>query len=304
MVAISEVRAANAALNKQHDSMTAVFVGATAGIGLATLKAFATHIPHPKAIIIGRSRSKFTPELENLKRINSSGEYTFLEADVSLIRNIDKVTNEVKALVSHIDLLFTSQGYISFNGRENNADGLDNSFSLRYYGRVRFTQNLLSLLRPDGRALTVLAGGQEGKIFEDDLDLETNYSIANSMGQLSSMLTLSYDQLAKGNPGMSFLHVFPGLVGTELLGKSATGILGYLFRWVVEPLMSFFVTSPKESGERMLNYATTEQFAKGSWPLDWDGTVKENAVLKGYRERGMADKIMEHNAKIFERVAA
>src|ERR1700760_934104 len=128
MVSAKEARAANAALKSRYDTLTAVFVGATNGIGLATLKAFAKHIPKPKAIIVGRSRSKFEPELKNLHSINSNGEYIFIESpDVNLIKGIDAACAQIKKQLSssQIDLLFTSQGYISFAGRENNADGLD-----------------------------------------------------------------------------------------------------------------------------------------------------------------------------------
>ena len=304
MVAIDEVRSANAALKNTHESLTAVFAGATSGIGLATLKSFAKRVPKPRAIVIGRSRQRFDPEIQNLKRINSNGEYTFIEADISLIKNIDAVCEQIKNQVSGIDLLFVSQGYVSFAGRENNADGLDNSISLRYYGRVRFTQNLLPIMSPHGRAISILAGGQEGKIFEDDLDLERNYSIPNSMGHFAAMHTLAFDKLAAQNPEKGFLHVFPGLVSTGLLGRSATGVLGMLFRYVVEPVLALFATKPEEMGERVLYYGTSEQYAKGSWALDWDGTAKNEKVLVEYRERGMAEKVEEHNLKIFERATS
>ena len=304
MVATTEVRSANAALKNTHESLTAVFAGATNGIGLATLRAFAKHIPKPKAIIVGRSRSKFEPQLQNLQSINPNGEFTFIEADVSLIKNIDAVCEQIKKTVSSIDLLFTSQGYISFNGRENNADGLDNSISLRYYGRIRFIQNLLPIMSKNARVVTVLAGGQEGKIFEEDLDLERNYSIGNSAAHFTSMLSLTNDKFAEQNPEKGFVHVFPGLVSTGLLGNSATGVLGYLFRWVLQPIISLFVTKPEEAGERMLYYGTSEQYAKGSKILDSDGSEKAEKALVEYRERGMADVVVEHNQKIFERVTS
>ena len=304
MVAISEVKSANAALKNNHESLTAVFAGATAGIGLATVKAFAKHIPRPKAIIVGRSRAKFEPELQALRTINTNGEYTFIEADISLIKNIDAVCEQIKKQVSTIDLLYVSQGYISFNGRENNADGLDNSTSLRYYGRVRFTQDLLPIMSRNGRAISVLAGGQEGKIFEDDLDLERNYSIVNAAGQMVTMMTLSYDKFAQQNPEKSFIHAYPGLVSTNILANSAKGILGLFFQYIVQPILSFFALTPLEVGERMLYYGTSEQFSRGSWALDQNGTAQNVKALVEYRERGMADKVVEHNQKIFERATS
>ncbi|KAK5121687.1 hypothetical protein LTR85_004859 [Meristemomyces frigidus] len=308
MVAISEVRAANAALKNTHETLTAVFVGATSGIGLATLQAFAKQIPKPRAIIVGRKQARFASELEHLKQLNPDGNFTFLESDIALIKNIDAVCQTIVARLgddAKIDLLFASQGYISFAGRETNADGLDNSISLRYYGRVRFAQNLLPHLSPDGgRVVSVLAGGQEGKILEDDLDLERNYSIMQSASQFATMMTLSFDHLAVQSPQLGFIHVYPGLVSTGLLGRSATGILGYLFRYVLEPVLGLFASKPGEVGERMLYYGTSGQYATGSWSLDWDGKAKEGEVLREYREKGWAEKVWEHDQRMFERAVA
>lgn len=311
MVSLREIRAANASLKDHTQIMTAVFTGATSGIGKATLQSFAKHIPQPTAIIVGRSQKAFAPELENLKSINPNGSFIFLEEDITLMKNIDSVSQRIVSTLQeknlNIDRLFMSQGYISFNGRETNADGLDTSVSLRYYGRVRFAQNLLPYMQKDARVVAILAGGQEAKIIEDDLDLEKNYSVGNAMGHPASMLMLSLDAFAadSANADKAFLHIFPGLVSTGLLSKSAKGVLGWFMRWIVEPVLGAFVASkPEEIGERMLFYATTGEFAKGSWSLDWDGTPKENAVLKGYRERGFGDVVVEHNGRMFERAVS
>jgi NAD(P)-dependent dehydrogenase (short-subunit alcohol dehydrogenase family) len=270
MVPISGLSSANAALKANVEALTAVFIGATSGIGLATLQAFAKHFLKLTAIVVGRSQAKFQAELENLKQINSNGEFIFLQSVIALIKDIDAVCETIKSRLDgrKIDIVFTSQGYISFNGRENNADGLDNSISLRYYGRVRFAQNLLPLLSTHARVISVLADGKEGKILEDDLDLERNYSAVRSADQFGSMMTLSWDFLAKQEPEKSFVHVFPGLVSTGLLSRSATGLLGIVMKWILEPIIGFFALKPEEAGERMLYYATAVQYEKGSWSLD------------------------------------
>ncbi|KAK5175882.1 uncharacterized protein LTR77_001022 [Saxophila tyrrhenica] len=308
MVTLSEVRATNSKLSQPP--MTAVFVGATSGIGLATLRAFSTHVAKPHAIIIGRSRSTFEPELENLRKINPEGNYTYFEADVSLMRNIDAVCSAITKYLNggKIDLLFTSQGSLSFSGRHDTVEGLDLSVALRYYGRVRFTQLLLPHMNPKGgRAITVLAGTQEGKIFEDDLDLKQNYGLANAAGHFASLLSLSYDSLAAQHPGVGFVHVFPGLASTGLLGRSAEGALGVLMRWVVQPVLGLFIAKPEDVGERMWWLATQEGFVGGegvAWTVDEKGEVGVNAVLKGYRERGLAGRVVEHNEMVSESTRA
>ncbi|GAM87538.1 hypothetical protein ANO11243_055640 [Dothideomycetidae sp. 11243] len=309
MAPFAQVQAANRALSKSGP-LTAVFAGATSGIGLNTLKAFATHVRKPTAIIIGRSRKSFEPQLAALSQINPDGRYTFLESDISLLHNVDSVSTQIKSLLplkQKIDLLFLSQGYISFAGREDNADGLDNSISLRYYGRILFTQNLLPVLSPSARIVSVLGGGKEGKVAEDDLDLAKPgaYTFASSAGQFATMTTLSFDHFATGQSAQrGFLQVYPGLVSTGLLGKSATGLLGLFLRWVVEPIANLFALKPEEAGERMLHYATSDKYGAGSWSLDWDGTPKNVADLQRYRKEGLTEKVARHNERVFEKAVA
>ena len=317
---LSSIRAANAALGIQSPdlALTAVFVGATAGIGLATLRAFAKHIPNPTAIIVGRSRARFETQLQELKALNPKGTFEFVESEIELLRDVDAasalVTKTLQAQQQTkkektIDLLYLSQGYISFAGRQPNADGLDTSISLRYHGRVRFARNLLPALAPNARVISILAGGQEGKVFEDDLGLERNYSVPNSMSHFGSLMTLSFDALAAepGNEGRVFIHAFPGVVNTGLLSKSATGVLALLFRWVVEPVLGLLVArSPEEVGERMLFYGTSEEMAGNEGKavaLDDKGVRREVEVLKGYREKGLAGRVVDFEEKAFEQAA-
>lgn len=117
-ISIAEIRSMNELLASSHDSLTAVFVGATSGIGFGILEAFTKHIPNPKAVVIGRSKEAFAPKIEELKQINSSLDLTFIETDVSLLKNVDAVCKQIKATVDQINLLFLSPGYINFGARD------------------------------------------------------------------------------------------------------------------------------------------------------------------------------------------
>ena len=112
-----------------------VFAGATAGIGLSTLKAFAKHTsgtnaPRATAYIIGRSRAKFQPHLvrtpylhstiftsynsllsaytkehrpnretntsqDELTRINPQGRWIFLEGQLTLLKEGKRLAEEI-----------------------------------------------------------------------------------------------------------------------------------------------------------------------------------------------------------------
>jgi len=107
MVALKDIQTSNANL---PSGLVGVFVGATSGIGEATFKQFARHVPHSRAYIIGRSREAAACIIAECRSINSTGTYIFLEADVSLIRNIDAVCEKIKMVEKHINILFLSAG--------------------------------------------------------------------------------------------------------------------------------------------------------------------------------------------------
>lgn len=303
---LSEIVATNDTLHSQYESVTAIFTGATQGIGLATLKAFAQHIPKPRAFIVGRSRQRFHSELDNLASLNPNGEFIFIEAEVAMIRSIDAVCGQIKQLVSSnaVDILCMSQGYAPLEGRSYTSEGIEEVLALAYYSRVRMTQNLIDahVLKPTAMVVSVLAGSKEGKLFEDDLALKRNYSLMNLRAQFSTMMTLSHDALAAENVDMSFVHVFPGRVKTGIFQRSINGwLLWVICAYLVEPLMFLGGLSAEESGERTLWMAMSGTFGKGSWSLDYDGAKSKSKWLASYRQNaGIMDRIREHNRHVFE----
>jgi NADP-dependent 3-hydroxy acid dehydrogenase YdfG len=119
MVNIKDVRASNATLKvaKESSGLVAVFVGATSGIGMGTLKQFAKYATAPKAYILGRSKKAATSLLNEIKSSNPQGTFKFIETEVSLIKNIDLACDEIKSKETKVDILFLSPGYLTLEGR-------------------------------------------------------------------------------------------------------------------------------------------------------------------------------------------
>jgi NADP-dependent 3-hydroxy acid dehydrogenase YdfG len=126
MVGITAVRKSNAqyAANGQS-GLIAVFAGATAGIGYATLQATATLLKNSTFYILGRSRSRFQVKLDHLQNIAPSCKFVFIETEVSLISSIDQACKRIAAVEEKIDYLCMSCGGIPFQGavcKYRNAD--------------------------------------------------------------------------------------------------------------------------------------------------------------------------------------
>jgi NAD(P)-dependent dehydrogenase (short-subunit alcohol dehydrogenase family) len=102
--------------SQQKPGFVAVFVGATRGIGLATLKALTQTLERPRFYVIGRSQAKFEPELTALRECNADAEIRFVEGKISLLHEVDDVCNRILQIEPHLDLLYMSPGSLAFGG--------------------------------------------------------------------------------------------------------------------------------------------------------------------------------------------
>jgi NAD(P)-dependent dehydrogenase (short-subunit alcohol dehydrogenase family) len=116
---MKEVRLSNEGLKNGPAGLKALFVGATAGIGASAVKQFALHAQAPTVYLVGRSQSKASPLLTELKSLNPEATFTFIEAEVSLLKDVDKVCDEILAKEQKLDLLWLSQGQLSFAGQQS-----------------------------------------------------------------------------------------------------------------------------------------------------------------------------------------
>ena len=97
MVALDQILASNARISTTLPSgLVGVFVGATKGIGLSTVLAFTKHVTKPRVYIVGRSVSAGEALVRQCKEINAEGEYVFISKDVSIMKNVDEVCEEIK----------------------------------------------------------------------------------------------------------------------------------------------------------------------------------------------------------------
>ena len=111
MVSLSAIQSSNSRIaSSLPPHLVGVFVGATAGIGETTLKQFAKHARQPRAYLIGRSQNAADRIVAECKAINPHGEYLFIKADVSSIRTVDTVCEEIMAKETAINVLFFTQG--------------------------------------------------------------------------------------------------------------------------------------------------------------------------------------------------
>ena len=302
MVNIKDVRTSNASFKESKESLVAVFVGGTSGIGKGTLRQFAKHAYAPKVYVVGRSKSSAQPLLDELSTSNPQGNFIFLETEISLMKNVDKVCEEIKSKEKSLDLLFMTPGYLSFEGRNGKStnlpsclilipavetsEGIDLSQALRYYARLRFAYNLLPLLNasPAPRIVTILAGGKEAELDFNDLECRNNFNGFKAAANGATQTSLIFEELAKTNPNITFIHKYPGFVATGVIDKmmgTAKGLYAIpaqIARWVLVPIIQLFAASPDVAGERGLFVATSARYPPAQPKTSDSGVALPNGV--------------------------
>jgi len=331
MVSYKIVNANNESLRQAGPGLTAVFVGATNGIGLGALRAFIKYADAPTVYLVGRSAPRLKAIINELKGINGSATVIPVQAqDLTLVKDAQKAAEEIAQQAKKVDLLIMSPGYLSLS-RHESPEGLDRVTAIRFYARMRFLITLAPLLRaaPAPRIVTVLAGGSEGPLWLDDLPLKEHYSIVKAAGAACSMTTLFLEEFARqpGNEKMAFAHTYPGAVGDTGLSLADAGpILSFFISWVLTPLMRLAGYTSTEAGARVIFAATSGQFARAESGVSTDeGVVQKgsdgktgsgvylvgadsraltgNKVLNQLRDSGAGPKVYEHTLEQLDRIS-
>ncbi|PQE29254.1 short-chain dehydrogenase reductase SDR protein [Rutstroemia sp. NJR-2017a BBW] len=336
MVSLSDVESSNSRIYSTLTPLVALFVGATSGIGEATLKKFAKYSKQPRAYFIGRSQDAADRIITECKALNPEGEYIFRKADVSLIKIVDEVCEEIKTKEKSLNLLFLSQGVMSMDrsaihkfqeicltAAQVTSENIHLLAALNYYSRLRFVVNLLPLLEQATslrRVVAVGGGSKEGPLDATDFPA-LHVSREKLRGHLTTLITLGLEAVAKTAPGVSFVHDYPGTVPTGLyrnIGGPPTAAIDTL-------------VSIEESGHRHLFLATSAMFPSQSGEkagIELPGRLEiamgtagtlgsvvysvgsdcESAspevmeLLAGLRRDGMVEEVWRHTNSEFRRV--
>jgi NAD(P)-dependent dehydrogenase (short-subunit alcohol dehydrogenase family) len=198
-------------------------------------------------------------------------------------------------------------------GTLETSEGLDKKVSLNYYSRMRFTNNLLPLLRtastsqpPFARIISVLGAGHEAALDISDLSLRRpgSYSLRAAANHAISMTSLTFDRLASetANKNITFIHSNPGGVDTN-----AARSLGPIMQKALT--VGMFLLKPiglvkgvGESGERHLWAATSDGFASGLALLGPNGDRVPSKVLEQLRKEGVGEKVWVHTDGVFGKI--
>jgi NAD(P)-dependent dehydrogenase (short-subunit alcohol dehydrogenase family) len=247
MASLASIRALNAANAASFVGRRAVVVGGTSGIGEGLAKRLAEG--NYSVSVVGRSAERGNAIVEEMRRLNPTGQHDFLSCNAFLLKDVERAANEFKAKHKDeaVDVLVLSQGMATMQGRTPTSEGIDEKLALHFYSRMGFIHQLLPQLKksPSPRVLSVLSAGIHAPYshWKDDPALETHYSLKNAADAAGFYNDLALDALAKKEDKILFAHAAPGFVSTRWGTEMPTVV-----RWMVRGLQ-VFGKSPADCAE-------------------------------------------------------
>jgi NAD(P)-dependent dehydrogenase (short-subunit alcohol dehydrogenase family) len=172
--------------NIRLDRETVVVTGGTDGIGKAIARRLV--IAGADVFIVGRDADKGKRAANELGGATGHERVHFMQADLSLMRDTERLAHGIKARISRLHRLVLCAGVVR-GRRLLTAEGFESNFATNYLSRFVLTEQLLPLLaaagRPRAAARIVVIGGaaMNGRIRYDDINLNKNFGILTAVLQ-------------------------------------------------------------------------------------------------------------------------
>src|SRR5688572_9458083 len=145
----------------------ALVTGGTGGIGAAVAEKLAAE--GDRVIIVGRDLERGAAMVRLMTERNPNAEHRFRTADLALLSEAARVTDEIAALAPRLDAAVFCAGILSAIP-EWTAEGLERTLALNYLSRFLMIRRLLPRLEQSasGRIVLVANAG----IYPDTLDFD------------------------------------------------------------------------------------------------------------------------------------
>nr|UPN68102.1 putative SDR family oxidoreductase [Saccharothrix sp.] len=199
---------------------TIVITGGTSGIGQALAHSYLGR--GEEVVVLGSDPVKGKAFLDVARRTGAADRAHYLEADLSLVSENQRVLEEIAAKFPVVHALVLCARYFH-SYRTVTSEGFEHNFALYYLSRYLLGYGLVDQLdKADQPIIMNIAGPGAGAagIQWDDLGLEHGYDGWSAMfqgGRLNDLLGVSYAEPSRGHRARYAL-LFPGGTRTGFAG--------------------------------------------------------------------------------------
>ena len=238
---------------KSYETKSAVIIGGTSGMGLATAKMLLGG--GARVLVTGRSQAG----LESARKELGDGAVV-VSSDARSLTDIDALSDRVKAEFGTFDLLFVNAGLGLFAPLESTTETMyDEMFNLNAKGPFFAVQKLAPLIAPGGAVvLTTSIANVKG------MPAIAAYGAAKAA--LRSFARVFAAELLPR--GIRVNAVSPGPIDTPIIGKAFP-----------DKATAAHLTTQMREANPMKRFGTSEEIAKAVLFLAFDATYTTGAEL-------------------------
>ena len=173
--------------NNDLTGRCALVTAGTDGIGKEIARRLAAR--GARVIIVGSDPQKGKRAQNELREETGHDDVDFLRADLSLVREVDRLAEDIAARFSSLHYLVLCAGIV--RGRFTlTPEDVETNFAIGYLGRFVLVERLLAIMRESGtpgggaRIVGISGAARNGTIHYDDVNLTHNFATLRAVLQL------------------------------------------------------------------------------------------------------------------------
>ena len=236
----------------QHKNI--IITGATDGIGLAAAKSIASK--GYKIGLVGRNPDKGKKAIDEIIAHSGNKNLDFFECDLSLVKNVKTLADQIKQQYSNMDVLLNNAG--GANKTKNmTSEGLEKTFSTNQMNYFVLSTELLNIISEsdDGRIVNVASNAHIGaEVDYANINCEKSFSAWTSYCVSKLMNIMFTYQLASMQDKVSVNVLHPGFVDTNIAGNE-----GNLIKYIVKFGAKMFARTVDNGADSSIYLSTSDE---------------------------------------------
>ena len=236
----------------QHKNI--IITGATDCIGLAAAKSIASK--GYKIGLVGRNPDKGKKAIDEIIAHSGNKNLDFFECDLSLVKNVKNLADQIKQQYSNIDVLLNNAG--GANKTKNiTSEGLEKTFSTNQMNYFVLSTELLNIISEsdDGRIVNVASNAHIGaEVDYANINCEKSFSAWTSYCVSKLMNIMFTYQLASMQDKVSVNVLHPGFVDTNIAGNE-----GNLIKYIVKFGAKMFARTVDNGADSSIYLSTSDE---------------------------------------------
>ena len=233
---------------------TIIITGATDGIGLEAATKIAAL--GNQVGLVGRNPEKGVKAIERIASLTGNEKLDFFQADLSLISEINKLSEEIKNKYSQVDVLLNNAGGASKN-KTLTSEGLEKTFATNQMNYFTLTTNLMDILSASegSRVVNVASNAHIGASIDfDNINAEKGYSFWKAYC-ISKLMNIMFTyRLAEMQDKVTVNALHPGFVDTNIGGNE-----GSLIKRVVKFGSKLFARTVENGADSSIYLSTSDE---------------------------------------------